>query len=234
MRLPAPSAPAAAEFFELSDIFREIDEELRRDRLMSLWQRYGIFIVALAVLIVAAIGGWRAYEWWEARRAAEAGAAFEAALSLEEQQKGEEAAAAFDRIAKQGGAGGYPTLARLQEADRLAVNDRAAAVKAYEALAADRGVPPALQELARVRAALLLLGTASYDELRARVEPLTAGDRSFRHTAREIMALAAFQAGDAASVQRWSDMIVGDPEAPPGTRSRAEMLLALSAPQAKS
>lgn len=217
----------------MSDIFQEIDEEVRRERFAELWRRFGPLIVALAFLIVAGIGGWRAYEWWQTRKAAEAGAAFETALALEEQNKNDEAIAAFDRIAREG-AGGYAILARFQEADRLAVRDRDAALKAYDALASNRGLNPALQDLARVRAGLLLVGSATYEDLRARLEPMTAGDRAFRHTARELMALAAFRAGDAAAVQRWSDMIVGDPESPPGTRSRAEMLLALATPEAKS
>ena len=218
----------------MSDIFQEIDEEVRRERLAEVWRRYGPLIVALAFLIVAGIGGWRAYEWFQTRKAAEAGAAFETALNLEQENKNDEAIAAFDRIAKEAGVGGYALLARFQEADRLALRDRDAALKAYDALANERAINPALQDLARVRAGLLLLGTASLDDMRARLEPLTAGDRAFRHTARELMALAAFRAGDASAVQRWSDMIVGDPESPPGTRSRAEMLLALATPEAKS
>ena len=218
----------------MADIFNEIDEEVRRERFAELWRRYGALIVGLAILVVAALAGWRAYDWWQGRQAATAGAAFEAALELEQQNKNEEAVAAFERIAREGSAGGYALLARLQEADRLALRDRDAAVKAYEAVAADRTVAPAMQDLARVRAGLLIVSTASYEDVRSRLEPLAAPDRAFRHTAREILALAAFRAGDTAAVQRWSDMIIGDGESPPGTRSRAEMLLALANPEAKS
>ncbi len=46
----------------MSDIFREVDEEVRREQLKKLWERYSILIVAVAVLIVAGVGGWRGYE----------------------------------------------------------------------------------------------------------------------------------------------------------------------------
>ena len=79
----------------MADIFHEVDEEVRRERLQKLWERYSIYIIGLAVLIVVAIGAWRGYEYWEAKKAATAGAAFEAALSLSEQGKHAEADAAF-------------------------------------------------------------------------------------------------------------------------------------------
>ena len=66
----------------VADIFHEVDEEVRRDQLKKLWERYSIYIIGLAVLIVAGIGAWRGYEYWVAQKAAQAGAAFEAAVSL--------------------------------------------------------------------------------------------------------------------------------------------------------
>ena len=61
----------------MADIFHEVDEEVRREQLKRLWDRYSIYLIALAVLIVAGIGAWRGYEYWVAKRAAAAGAAFE-------------------------------------------------------------------------------------------------------------------------------------------------------------
>jgi hypothetical protein len=81
--------------------------------------------------------------------------------------------------------------------------------------------------LATVRAGLLLVDTAPYDELRTRLEPLAAADRPFRHTARELLALGAWRAGDSAAARRWIDMVVSDPETPTGIRSRVDVLSAL-------
>ena len=82
MALAGGGAAGAGEAF-VSDIFNEVDEEVRREQLKKLWERYGILIIALAVLFVAAVGGWRGYQWWEAKKAAEAGAAFEAAVDAQ-------------------------------------------------------------------------------------------------------------------------------------------------------
>ena len=120
-------------------------------------------------------------------------------------------------------------LARLREAAELAPTDRSAAVKAYDEIAADRNAGQVIQDLATVRAGYLLIDTAPYTELLARLEPLTANDRTFRHTAREILALSAWKTGDITAARKWTDMIMADPQTPSGTRGRAEVLSELIA-----
>ncbi len=91
-------------------------------------------------------------------------------------------------------------------------------------IAADNSAGQVIQDLAAVRAGILLVDTAPYSEMRRRLEPLTAADRTFRHTARELLALSAWKAGDVAAARQWTDMIMSDPQTPAGTRSRAEVL----------
>jgi hypothetical protein len=212
----------------VTDIFNEVDEEIRRERLTKLWQRYGNYLIALCVLAVAAVGAWRGYEWWQAKQAARAGAAFQQAVELAQAGKSQQAEAAFAKVATDGTAG-YRVLARLREAAELAPTDRKAAVKAYDQIAADRDVGQVIRDLASVRAAYLLVDTAPYTELQTRLEPLTADDRTFRHTAREILALSAWKAGNMTAAGKWTDMILADPQTPAGTRSRAEVLSELIA-----
>jgi hypothetical protein len=69
-----------------------------------------------------------------------------------------------------------------------------------------------------------LVDGTPYAEMRARLEPLTAADRTFRHSAREILALSAWKSGDLAAARQWTDLIITDPQTPSGTRSRAEVL----------
>jgi len=177
----------------VSDIFQEVDEEVRREQLKKLWDRYGNYVVAALILVVAGVAAWRGYAWWEAKKAAEAGAAFEAASTLAEAGKRSEAEAAFGKIA------------------------------------ADGAVGPVLQDLAALRAGALLIDANSYEEARRRLEPLTANDRTFRHTAREFLVLASSRAGDTAATKRWFDLMMTDVQTPAATRLRVEKLMALGA-----
>ena len=217
----------------MSELFDEVDEDVRRDQLKKLWERYSIYIVAGALLIIAAVGGWRGYQYLEAKKAAEAGAAFDKAVELSEQNKHTEAEAAFTELAVKAPSG-YRMLARLRAAAEVATRDPKAAAKLYDDIAADRSIGASEQDLAKVRAAGLLLESASYPSMLARLEPATAPGATFRHTARELLALSAWRANDTAAARQWLDMIASDGETPPSLRSRAEALQALLPPVAKS
>ena len=217
----------------MSELFDEVDEEVRREQLKKLWDKYSILIIAAMVLIIAAVGGWRGYQYLEAQKAAEAGAAFDKAVELAEANKHTEAEAAFaDLVAK--APFGYRTLSRLRLAAEIANRDAPAAAKMYDEIAADRSVGVADQDLARIRAAQLLLESASYPNMKERLEAAAAPGSTFRHTARELLALSAWRANDAAAARQWLDMIANDGETPPSLRSRAEALQALLPPVAKS
>ena len=179
------------------------------------------------------MGGWRGYQYLEAKKAAEAGAAFDKAAELAEANKHAEAEAAFAKLAAEAPSG-YRMLARLRVAAEAAKRDPQAAVKLYDEIAADRSVGVAEQDLARMRAAGLLLETATYPNMRQRLEGAAAPGATFRHSARELLALSAWRANNVAATRRWLDLIANDGETPASLRSRAEALQALLPPVAKS
>ena len=152
---------------------------------------------------------------------------------LSEGGKHAEAETAFAKIAADG-TPSYRNLARLRRAAEVADTDPKAAITAYDAVAADSSAGPVLQDLAALRIGSLQIDQGATADAVKRLEPLAAADRPFRHSARELLALAAWRSGNAAEVKRWSDMITADPQTPPATRNRVEMLMALFAAEGKS
>ena len=211
----------------VSDIFDEVDEEVRRDRLNKLWARYGNLIIAAAVLIVVAVAGWRGYDYWQTKKAAETGAKFTAAAVLSEQGKHDEAEKAFAQVAAEGSAG-YRVLARLREAGEIATRDPKAAVAMYDDIAASAASGQPLRDMAAVRAAGLLIDTEPYAEISRRLEPLAGANAPFRHSARELLAFSAWKAGDTTALRKWSQLVHDDPETPPPLRERIDVLMALA------
>jgi hypothetical protein len=216
----------------VADIFQEVDEEVRREQIRKLWDRYGILVVIAAFAVVAAVGGWRFYEWRQLNAAAQFGDAYLAAQTLADDGKHAEADAAFAKLS-QDGSSGYRVLAPLKNAADLAATDQKAAVAAYDAISADRGVPQPLRDLATIRAALLLVDSTPLSDMTMRLEPLTGSTSTFRHTARELLALSAWRVGDTAAARRWGNMIMTDGETPSSMRQRVEVLMALLPPPAR-
>jgi hypothetical protein len=212
----------------MTDFIREVEEEYRRDKAIEFWKRYQNWIIALAILIVVGAGGWRYMQAQEKAAQEAAGANFEAAVQMGREGKAQDAEQAFLEIARSGPKG-YAVLARFRAAAEIADRSQAEAVTIYDALSIDPGVNPVLQNVARLRSAFLLVDTADDAEMKRRIEPLAAPTSAFRHSARELLGLAAIRAGDFEAAGRWFDMIVADPQAPQGLRERAGTMLGLVA-----
>ena len=217
----------------MSDIFREVDEEVRRDEAVKFWEKYQSLIIGAALLIIAVTGGWRLYDHFRTKAAEEAGAKFVAAQALAREGKSTEAVAALNALAKDAPAG-YALLARMRAAGEIGQSDARAGAAAFDALAADAATPPLLRDVARIRAGLLLADSAEPAQLEARLKPMAEAGQPMRNLAREILGVGALKRNDAEAAARWFDMIVVDAQASADARARAEAFLGLvSAARAK-
>lgn len=218
----------------MSDIFREVEEELRRDRLYSLWKRYGLHVIAGLVLVVAIAAGIRAYQAWDRAEAGDSGTRYSRALELLQEDDTEAGRAILAELAADGYAA-YPVLARMREAAVLGRQGEAdAAVEIYDRVAADEDADDMLRDLARLRATILLVDQADPGIVRSRLESLAESDSPWRHSARELIALSLYRAGDHAAADAEYDRIMSDPAVPVGLRGRAEMMRSLIAPNLTS
>jgi len=207
-------------------LFREVDEELRREQFAKIWERYGTYIVGLAIAIVVAVGG---AKMWQAHRLAEAeavGARYQAAATLEEQAKVADAAKAFEAIAKDGPKG-YAALASVAQAGaELKLGNRAAAFAIFEALAGNASTDPEIAAFARLQAAALRLGEADFAEMENRLKPLTGDDSAWRIPARELLGTAALKAGKLDVARTTLTSMLADPGLSQGATERVNRLMA--------
>jgi hypothetical protein len=213
----------------VADIFQEVDEELRRENYAKLWQRYGKYVIALAIGIVLVTAGvWR---WQEYRLhlRQEEGARYASALDLARQGKDKEAADAFAEVAKQAG-GGHRVLARLEEgALKARAGDNAGALAAYDALAADSGADPIYRDVARLLAAQCALKSGDAAAAVERVKPLTSASNPWHASALELTALADLKSGNKTEARVIYQRLADDLAAPQSLRARAaEMITALA------
>jgi hypothetical protein len=212
----------------VSDVFQEVEEELRRDKAAALWKRYGSYIAGLAVAIVAGTGIYVAWRDYTHKQASQQGAEFFAATALAASGDRDKAIPAFDALARNASSG-YAVLARMREASLKAESgDRAAAAAIYRAVADDSGAATELRDAARLLAGLQTIESMDPAELDRQLAALRADGNPWRHTALEMAAIAATKAGDAAKARELFARIADDPTAPTGARGRAaEMIAAL-------
>ncbi|UCI06975.1 tetratricopeptide repeat protein [Mesorhizobium sp. B1-1-8] len=203
---------------------REVNEEIRRDQAQALWDRFGPAILGLAILVVLGTAAVVGYRYWDETRANRSGDAFSQALKLASDGKNDEAIAAFDQLEKDG-YGAYPLLARMRaatvKADKGEVD---AAVKDFDEVAADTAIPAGIRDMARLRAALLLVDRGSFADVSSRVEALTADTNPLRHAAREALGLAAWKEGKSQDALKLFDQIASDDGAPRNSRQRAQLM----------
>lgn len=203
---------------------REVNEELRQDQARALWDRFGPIAIGIALAVVLATAAWVAWEYWTTNRANASGDRFSQALALASEDKQDEALAALQAL-EADGYGAYPVLARMRAATVLnAKGDKAGAVAAFDAVAADRSIDEPVRDMARLRAGLILVDSGSYAEVSARVEALAVDTNALRHAARETLGLAAWKEGRGADALVLFEQISADNFAPRNLRERATLM----------
>ncbi|MEM0908581.1 MAG: tetratricopeptide repeat protein [Pseudomonadota bacterium] len=214
----------------MSDIFQEVEEDLRREKLKRLWDRYGIVLISAAVLIVVITAGYRGYEAWSTSRERAAGDLFIAALQSAD-ETGTRGAGDQLLAFAEGAPGGYPMLAKFRAASAYAAaDDTAAARDVLTELSTDSSVPALYQDLARIRLAHTLIDLGETAEAEQTVAAM-AEDTSnpFNKSAQEVMGLAAYAADNIAGAKRWFTSLRDAVAVPPALQARARFMLALMA-----
>ncbi|MGH1352138.1 MAG: tetratricopeptide repeat protein [Methyloligellaceae bacterium] len=209
------------------DIFREVEEDLRREQLKLYWDKFGVYFLSVAAFIIIAVAGYKGYGAWSAQRAIDAGGEYESARSLSIQEKKDAAALAFENLVKNGPSG-YKILASLQlAAAKAAKGDSKEAVKLYDKLAADSKLDPILRGFAKVQAALLRVDEADHSEMKKRLSSLNITGNYWRHSARELLGLSARKATRYKEALGYFDTIIKDSTAPSDLKNRATMMISL-------
>jgi len=208
-------------------LIREIDEEVRRERLKRLWDKYGVLFIAAVLGAVVLVGGWQWYVAYQADRAATSGSQFQQALEMLDSEEKSDGLTALEQVIKEG-TPAYSTLARLRlaaahrDAGKL---DEAAAV--YEEVANDTSADELLRSFARLQAGALKVDTGSWTDVENHLRPLAAEDGPWRLTALELLGVAAFRHKQWQAAQDAYASLLAQATATPAVRQRAQAAMTL-------
>ena len=209
----------------VTDIFSEVDEELRRDNFLGLWKRYGNYVIAVAGAIVVATGGYTLYQRYTESHRLQRAQEFVTAAEQIGQGDNSAAIAAFASVAQS--TDGYGILARFRMANlKNRGGDEAGAVSIYDTIAADSSIPSTFRDLATILGPTHSLDKADPAALTQRLQPLTADSSPWRFSALELTGLLAHRANDDARAKTIFAKLADDRDAPAAVRARAAEILA--------
>lgn len=181
----------------MADIFHEVEEDLRRDKALAFWNKYGNWVIAAALLLVLAVAGQWGWTKYTTNLQLRASADFLAAAADADVAQRE---AALAKVVAEGGS--YGLLARFRLAETaLETGDKAKARGILGEIAVDPAADPALAGLARIQAALLDLEIGKPEDAAALVKDMTQEGHAYRLAALEVTGLAALAAGDKAKAK---------------------------------
>jgi hypothetical protein len=210
----------------VSDLFREAEDELRKETAETVAKRAAPFVIGAIVLALAAGGGWQFYQAQQAKSIEAASVSYDGAMA--KLQAGDLAGgeAALAAIAKSGPKG-FASQAALQRGAVLQEQGKAAEARAVFEEAAKSINDPDLADLARLRAAYIAADSETREQVSARLAPIIERKGAFSALARELVAARAWEAGDSAAARTTYALLQLDLNAPEGVRSRAGQAIAV-------
>ena len=209
----------------MSQIFHEVDEEVRREHWLGLWKSYGGWLIAALVILVGSVAG---YEIWTSHSLHARQEATAQLLNATKPLDSKNYRAAVDALtaAQPKLKGDVKGLALLREAEaRLGMEDVTGAIANLDALAADTAISKSLRELGMIYSAYLQVDKAGFDDINARLAPLAAEKSAWRFSALELIGLSALSNKKPDVARQQFQAIANDAQAPKEIRERAQTTL---------
>jgi hypothetical protein len=212
----------------VADLFNEVEEEVRREKATAFVNKYGAYIVGALVLVLASVAAWQFYRGYSERQAQARTERFEAAARLAESGDFTQALAAFEALRAESPARFAPLVDMQIGAAKVALEDRAGAIAAFEA--AGKSSDQTLRHTALLRAAYLAAEEEPWQQIQTRLEPVLREEGPFRLLALELVGVMAFDAGEVDTARTTFQQIADAENAPPGLQLRVDRWLDVVGP----
>ena len=200
---------------------KEVDENLRRDRMQDFFKSYGKWIAAAVVLFLGAVGGWIYWEEHRDQRSAEQSEQLHAVLTDIASGKRQTVPQRIAELEKSHSDVVRASATLTDAAFALEQNNRAAAIAKYRAMVSDESLAQPFRDVATIRLTALEFDGIKPEEVIARLEPLAKAGTPWFGSAGEMTALALMKQNKNAEAGRLFAAIAADNQVPSSIRSRA-------------
>jgi hypothetical protein len=200
---------------------REVDDNLRRDRIRDFFKANGSWVIGALVLFLAACAG---FIWYQQHREDRSEAEIEQLAQIYKDiglGNSTKAPQQLDELAKAGSKGVRTTAMFTRAALAIQQNDNKTAIATYKAIANDGSLPDAYRNAALIRQTALEFDQLQPKEVIARLQPLAKPGNPWFGSAGEMTALALIKDGRQHEAGQMFVSIAKDKTVPEAIRERS-------------
>lgn len=182
---------------DFEDAFiREIDEDLKNEKLKKIWDKYGLFIILSVIILVSAAVSIETFKSWNEKRNQEFSNAYAYALNLQNQGRYAEALDILSNMEKSK-RGVYSDIAQIQMANiKLEQGKTEEAIAILDNAAKNEDFNQQIREIATIKLASYKLDYAPTEELQKMLQPFVETQGTWTNVAKELLAMLAIREGD--------------------------------------
>ncbi len=210
-------------------LFREIDEELRNDKMKAFWEKYRFLIAAVIVCAILGAVAFETFKYWREQLKERDAAAYTDALTLALEGKNDLALSELEKIAADNDTG-YAQLAQLKMIPLLELEGKKdEALSMLLGISKDKNFAKPLREVAIIALAQRMLNQEKpdFEELQNMLAVLANKDSAWSPLALELSAMAYIKAGDKEKAKERLQLIVNNSEVPAAIRDRIRNMIAV-------
>ena len=208
----------------MSNLFNEIDDDLRQDRLKSIWASYKNSIFAAVIVISLILIGSESYQYLSKSKAEKSGLLFSQIIESIGDDNHELASDFIDELLESGSSD-YKTYALLLRSENLISQDKLTEAKETYIDLIKKAENSLIRDVAKLKLSYLNVDSSSFDEIEEELSIILEDDSPLSLFAYEVLAMSAYKHGLYQRGTEYLNIIVTNEKTTNGMFERAQMML---------
>ncbi|HFB2048262.1 MAG TPA: hypothetical protein TECP_00614 [Hyphomicrobiaceae bacterium MAG_BT-2024] len=217
-----------------NSFLREIHKEVRREKIVTFWNKYAKFIIAVFTSLAIFYFVWSYQFNSQNVSIANTGAQFSEIMQFLAEGKQAEAALGFEQIVEEG-SGGYVQLSLLRLAAHARRNNRPnQAMQYYQQISSDASTDTIIRDFAKLQLVNLKHGMNDWDKTKISLQELINSNSPWKYIAQETLSLEAYRVGEFEEAKELLAQILASKNVSKFSLQRAKILMRLTLGKLKS
>lgn len=206
----------------------EVNEELKNEKIKHIWEKYGLFIIAVVTISLTAAISFETIKGWYNKKFQDISDAYSAAVVLQEQEKYDESNKILQAVEEKADNHIYAQLVQFQQANILLEQNKTdEAITILQNIINDEKSDKSLKEIAIIKIASYKLENATFEDIEALLKGMVEEKGNWTVIAQEILAMSAIKHKNLEKAKELYTSILTNPETPENIKNKAQDMLLL-------